>query len=156
MNFSATHQSSPRKMAYRFENNAIKKNSFHSEASKKQNGTNCTLRYANRDDERSCRGTAVHAFGTSQSLLYPFVPASSYCGHGKKKTTIESRQIQKENNEQTDSICDKTFLFSVMISLLTDHGQTAYLPRLKPSFVVSASWQSRKLLARVVLYFRSY
>ena len=49
--------------------------------------TDCTLRYANRDDDiRSCPGTTVYASLTSQSLPSPLVPATENCGHDGKNT----------------------------------------------------------------------
>ena len=63
--------------------------------------TDYVLRYPNRDDdERFCPGTAVHASGTYQSLLSPFVPASANCGHDRKNTTVENIQTPGENSEQ--------------------------------------------------------
>ena len=85
---------------------------------------------ANRDDDaRSRFGTAVHASGTSQSLPSPFVPASENCGHGRKNTTIESRQTQGKTSKQY--MRQNIYLFrKVMISLLMSPGQTACFVRL--------------------------
>ena len=137
MVFSATCQSLPRKMTYHFKSNAIKK-STHSEASKKQSGTNCNLRYASRDDdERSCPGTAVHASGISKSILSPFVPASEKCGQDRKNTTVESRQTVDTTGKTSKTVRAKNiYLFrKVMISLLNDPGRTACFARSKPSLV---------------------
>ena len=110
-------------MTYRFKNNAMKKRTVFIVKHPKSR-TVQTVPFVTQIEMMNAPALVqqfTHLVHPNHSNL-PFVPASSYCGHGKKSTTIESRQIQKENNEQTDSICDKTFLFSVMILRLTDHG----------------------------------
>ena len=141
MDFSATYQSSPRKMTYHFKSNAIKKmNSTYSEATKNKMVQTIPFVNANRyDDARSCPGTAVHASGASQSLPSPFVPASENCGHDRKDTTVESRQTHgktsKQNRRQNIPIFRK-----VMISLLTSPGRTTCFARLpKPSSFAAAA-----------------
>ena len=89
------------------------------------------------DDERSCTGTAVHASGTSRSLLSPFVPASAMRTRREKYTTIESRQNTRgKTTNKTVHTASKHFSLVRKVMVHCDRPRsTCFCAGLKSSLV---------------------